>query len=98
MSSFIAAVIVAVVVAAVGLALSIRIVTQYQKGVVFRLGRVHRVAEPGLTFIVPVIAVAAVSVTTPCAAPDVAPVVNVAPGRVPKLIVGLAFTPAPAGP
>jgi regulator of protease activity HflC (stomatin/prohibitin superfamily) len=37
------------------LAMSIRVVTQYEKGVVFRLGRVHRVAEPGLTFIVPVI-------------------------------------------
>ena len=36
-------------------ALSIRVVTQYQKGVVFRLGRVHRVAEPGLTLIVPII-------------------------------------------
>ena len=36
-------------------ALSIRVVTQYQKGVVFRLGRVHLVAEPGLTLIVPII-------------------------------------------
>lgn len=39
----------------VAVALSVRVVTQYQRGVVFRLGRVHRVAEPGLTFIVPVI-------------------------------------------
>ena len=37
------------------LALSIRVVAQYQKGVVFRLGRVHRVAEPGLTFILPIV-------------------------------------------
>ena len=47
--------IVAAVLIFTALALSIRVVTQYQKGVVFRLGRVHRVAEPGLTFIVPVI-------------------------------------------
>jgi regulator of protease activity HflC (stomatin/prohibitin superfamily) len=51
---FSAAVVAAVLVFAL-LALSIRVVAQYQKGVVFRLGRVHRVAEPGLTFIVPVI-------------------------------------------
>ena len=37
------------------LALSIRVVAQYEKGVVFRLGRVHRVAEPGFTLILPVI-------------------------------------------
>jgi len=49
------AAVAAVVLGLVALALSIRVVTQYQKGVVFRLGRVHRVAEPGLTFIIPVI-------------------------------------------
>jgi regulator of protease activity HflC (stomatin/prohibitin superfamily) len=54
MQLLITAVIVAAVVV-LGLALSIRVVTQYQKGVVLRLGRVHRVAEPGLTFILPVI-------------------------------------------
>src|SRR5262245_20920725 len=53
-----ALVIVLVVLAALvllGLALSIRIVQQYEKGVLFRLGRVIGVREPGLTFIVPVI-------------------------------------------
>jgi len=47
--------VVAAVLVIAGLVLSIRVVAQYEKGVVFRLGRVHRVAEPGLTFIVPVI-------------------------------------------
>ena len=36
-------------------ALSIRVVTQYEKGVWFRLGRVIGVREPGLRFIIPVI-------------------------------------------
>ncbi|MEV4315488.1 slipin family protein [Actinocrispum sp. NPDC049592] len=39
----------------VGLALSVRIVTQYEKGVLFRLGRVRSVREPGLAMIIPVI-------------------------------------------
>jgi regulator of protease activity HflC (stomatin/prohibitin superfamily) len=49
---------VLVVIAALvllGLALSVRIVQQYEKGVLFRLGRVIGVREPGLTLIVPVI-------------------------------------------
>lgn len=37
------------------LALSIRIVKQYERGVLFRLGRVVGVREPGLRFIIPVI-------------------------------------------
>jgi regulator of protease activity HflC (stomatin/prohibitin superfamily) len=37
------------------LALSIRVVTQYEKGVLFRLGRVIAVREPGLNFIIPVV-------------------------------------------
>ncbi|MET9000655.1 slipin family protein [Amycolatopsis sp. Hca4] len=37
------------------LALSIRVVKQYEKGVLFRLGRVIGVREPGLRFIIPVI-------------------------------------------
>jgi regulator of protease activity HflC (stomatin/prohibitin superfamily) len=52
--------IIVVVVAAlvlVGLALSVRIVQQYEKGVLFRLGRVVGVREPGLTLIVPLIEV-----------------------------------------
>jgi regulator of protease activity HflC (stomatin/prohibitin superfamily) len=40
-----------------GLALSVRIVQQYEKGVLFRLGRVVGVREPGLTLIVPLIEV-----------------------------------------
>ncbi|MFC5177160.1 slipin family protein [Nocardioides taihuensis] len=37
------------------LALSIRVVKQYEKGVVFRLGRLHGVREPGLRIIIPVV-------------------------------------------
>ena len=48
----IAVIIVALIVVA---AQSIRVVTQYEKGVLFRLGRVKDVREPGLTFIVPVV-------------------------------------------
>ncbi|WP_433664595.1 slipin family protein [Nocardia sp. CA-128927] len=44
-----------VVVALIVLALSIRVVTQYEKGVLFRLGRVIAVREPGLNLIIPVI-------------------------------------------
>ncbi|MDQ6617034.1 MAG: slipin family protein [Actinomycetota bacterium] len=42
-------------VALVGLSLSLRIVKQYQEGVLFRLGRVVGVRKPGLNRIVPVI-------------------------------------------
>src|SRR2546429_4360075 len=41
--------------ALIGLSLSLRIVKQYQQGVVFRLGRVIGVRQPGLIRIVPVI-------------------------------------------
>ena len=44
-----------VVLVVVGLAMSIKIVKQYEKGVLFRLGRVHGIREPGLTFIIPVV-------------------------------------------
>ncbi len=37
------------------LALSVRIVTQYEKGVLFRLGRVKTVKEPGLAIIIPAV-------------------------------------------
>jgi regulator of protease activity HflC (stomatin/prohibitin superfamily) len=49
-------VIVVIVVAVVlaGLAMSVRLVQQYQRGIVFRFGRVlERVRQPGLQFIVP---------------------------------------------
>ena len=50
-------VVVALVLVLLGLALSVRIVQQYEKGVLFRLGRVIGVREPGLRLILPVIEV-----------------------------------------
>lgn len=54
-----AAIIIVAVIAAVlvlGVAgLSIRVVSQYQKGVLFRLGRVIAVRDPGLRFIIPIV-------------------------------------------
>jgi regulator of protease activity HflC (stomatin/prohibitin superfamily) len=44
-----------VVVVLVLLAMSVRIVKQYERGVLFRLGRVIGVREPGLRFIIPVV-------------------------------------------
>ena len=55
MSGWLTVLVVLVVLVLVGLALSVRIVQQYQKGVLFRLGRVIGVREPGLRLIVPVI-------------------------------------------
>ena len=49
----VAAVLAALVV--IGLAMSMKIVKQYEKGVLFRLGRVQGVREPGLRFIIPVV-------------------------------------------
>jgi regulator of protease activity HflC (stomatin/prohibitin superfamily) len=46
-----------VVVVVVGLGLSVRVVQQYERGVLFRLGRVVGVREPGLRLIIPVIEV-----------------------------------------
>ena len=46
-------VIAVIIVALIVVALSIRVVTQYEKGVLFRLGRVIGVREPGLRFIIP---------------------------------------------
>jgi len=43
------------VVVLIGLTLSVKVVTQYQKGVLFRLGKVVGVKEPGLALIIPVI-------------------------------------------
>ena len=39
----------------IGLALSLRIVKQYEQGVLFRLGRVVGVRQAGLTFIIPLV-------------------------------------------
>jgi regulator of protease activity HflC (stomatin/prohibitin superfamily) len=47
--------VVLVVLALIVLMLSLRIVKQYEEGVLFRLGRVEGVRKPGLTFIVPVV-------------------------------------------
>jgi regulator of protease activity HflC (stomatin/prohibitin superfamily) len=55
MAALVTVVIVLAVLALFVLALSLRIVKQYEKGVLFRLGRVIGVREPGLTFIVPII-------------------------------------------
>src|SRR5512132_2033661 len=57
MSGWLIAVVVVAVLVLLGLALSVRVVQQYEKGVLFRLGRVVGVREPGLRFIVPVIEV-----------------------------------------
>ena len=50
-------VVVALVLVMLGLALSVRIVQQYEKGVLFRLGRVIGVREPGLRLILPLVEV-----------------------------------------
>ena len=55
MSTLTTAVVVVAVLLLVGLALSVRIVQQYEKGVLFRLGRVIGVREPGLQLIVPLV-------------------------------------------
>jgi regulator of protease activity HflC (stomatin/prohibitin superfamily) len=55
MAALVTVVVVLAVLALLGLALSVRIVQQYEKGVLFRLGRVIGVREPGLTLIVPII-------------------------------------------
>jgi regulator of protease activity HflC (stomatin/prohibitin superfamily) len=53
MKVLIVAVVAVVVLVAVGLALSVRVVKQYQKGVLFRLGRALDAREPGLRVIIP---------------------------------------------
>ncbi|MGZ5406422.1 SPFH domain-containing protein [Aeromicrobium sp.] len=55
MSTGILVVLVVVVVALILLALSVRIVQQYERGVVFRLGRVIGEREPGLRLIIPLV-------------------------------------------
>ena len=47
--------IVAVVIICLFLAMALKIVTQYERGVLFRLGRVIGTKEPGLHVIMPVI-------------------------------------------
>ena len=55
MAVLVTVVVVIAVLALVALSLSLRIVKQYEEGVLFRLGRVVGVREPGLVFIVPAI-------------------------------------------
>ena len=55
MAALVTVLIVLALLALLGLALSVRIVKQYEKGVLFRLGRVIGIREPGLTLIVPMI-------------------------------------------
>jgi regulator of protease activity HflC (stomatin/prohibitin superfamily) len=57
MSGWLTILVVVAVLVLLGLALSVRIVQQYERGVLFRLGRVMGVREPGLRLIVPVIEV-----------------------------------------
>jgi regulator of protease activity HflC (stomatin/prohibitin superfamily) len=57
MSGWLTVLVVLVLLVLVGLALSVRIVKQYERGVLFRLGRVVGVREPGLRLIVPLIEV-----------------------------------------
>jgi len=57
MNTLLTIIVVVAVLALLGLALSVRIVKQYEKGVLFRLGRVVGVREPGLRLIVPLIEV-----------------------------------------
>jgi len=55
MSTLTIIVVVLVVLVLVGLVLSVRVVQQYERGVLFRLGRVVGVREPGLTLILPAV-------------------------------------------
>jgi regulator of protease activity HflC (stomatin/prohibitin superfamily) len=55
MTAVIVALAVVLVIALIGLSLSVKIVTQYERGVLFRLGKVMGVKEPGLALIIPVI-------------------------------------------
>jgi regulator of protease activity HflC (stomatin/prohibitin superfamily) len=55
MNALVIAVVVVAVLALIGLALSLRIVKQYEQGVLFRLGRVVGVRQAGLTFIIPLV-------------------------------------------
>ena len=57
MNTLLTVVVVVAVLVLVGLALSVRIVQQYEKGVLFRLGRVIGVREPGLRLILPLVEV-----------------------------------------
>lgn len=55
MSAILTVAVIVIVILLVALAMSIRVVTQYQRGVVLRFGRVTEVREPGLRFIIPIV-------------------------------------------
>jgi regulator of protease activity HflC (stomatin/prohibitin superfamily) len=55
MSGLLTALVVVVVVLAIGYALSVRVIKQYEQGVLFRLGRVRDLKEPGFRLIIPFI-------------------------------------------
>ncbi|MDO5752063.1 slipin family protein [Arthrobacter sp.] len=55
MTVIVAIIVVVVILALIALKLSIRVVTQYEMGVLFRLGRVTGTRSPGLTWIVPIV-------------------------------------------
>jgi len=57
MSGWLTILVVVAVLVLVGLVLSVRVVQQYERGVLFRLGRVVGVREPGLTLILPLVEV-----------------------------------------
>jgi hypothetical protein len=57
MSTLTIIVVVVAVLVLVGLALSVRVVQQHERGVLFRLGRVVGVREPGLRLILPLVEV-----------------------------------------
>lgn len=52
-ADFITLLIVLIVIAVIWFAMAVHIVTQYERGVLFRLGRVQRVRSPGLVVIIP---------------------------------------------
>jgi regulator of protease activity HflC (stomatin/prohibitin superfamily) len=55
MGVLIAVVVIVVVLALLGLGLGVRIVTQYEQGVLFRLGRLRGTRAPGFQLIIPVV-------------------------------------------
>jgi regulator of protease activity HflC (stomatin/prohibitin superfamily) len=55
MSTTVIVLVVVLLLAVIGLALALKIVKQYEKGVLFRLGRLIGTREPGLRIIIPVI-------------------------------------------
>ncbi len=55
MSAGVVVLVVVLILAFVGLALALKVVKQYEKGVLFRLGRLQGTREPGLRIIIPVV-------------------------------------------